>query len=493
MDMKTYFFGKRFLLTLVSFFLIAFVNAQSTKLVSQKKKGSGAVKVYTTAMNTSYRLSPVEDIQFNDAGDLIERKVFVFIDDSRFFQTMLGIGGAITDASAETFARMSADQQNEFLKAYYDAKDGIGYTLARTNMQSCDFSSGSYSYVTENDKDLKSFSIKHDEKYRIPLIKKAMAAAGKLTLYVSPWSPPAWMKDNKDMLHGGKLLPQYRQSWANFFVKYIREYEKRGIPVWGLSVQNEPLAVQTWESCIFTAEEERDFIKKYLGPTLQKSGMSSKKLIAWDHNRDFVYQRAQTILNDPAAAKFVWGIGYHWYETWTGGDMQFNNVKMVNDNFPQKNLLFTEGCAEEFSPERINEWSLGEKYGHSMIHDFNAGTVGWTDWNILLDEKGGPNHVGNFCMAPVHFDPAKGLEYTSAYYYIGHFSKFIRPGAKRINASSNRSDLLTTAFKNTDGSIAVVVMNNSDQKINYQLYMNGKEAQTSSLPHSISTLVFQPF
>jgi glucosylceramidase len=493
MDMKTYFFGKRFLLTLVSFFLIAFVNAQSTKLVSQKKKRSGAVKVYTTALNTSYRLSPVEDIQFNDAGDLIERKVFVFIDDSRFFQTMLGIGGAITDASAETFARMSADQQNEFLKAYYDAKDGIGYTLARTNMQSCDFSSGSYSYVTENDKDLKSFSIKHDEQYRIPLIKKAMAAAGKLTLYVSPWSPPAWMKDNKDMLHGGKLLPQYRQSWANFFVKYIREYEKRGIPVWGLSVQNEPLAVQTWESCIFTAEEERDFIKKYLGPTLQKSGMSSKKLIAWDHNRDFVYQRAQTILNDPAAAKFVWGIGYHWYETWTGGDMQFNNVKMVNDNFPQKNLLFTEGCAEEFSPERINEWSLGEKYGHSMIHDFNAGTVGWTDWNILLDEKGGPNHVGNFCMAPVHFDPAKGLEYTSAYYYIGHFSKFIRPGAKRINASSNRSDLLTTAFKNTDGSIAVVVMNNSDQKINYQLYMNGKEAQTSSLPHSISTLVFQPF
>lgn len=489
MIMKTDVFGRRFWITLVFFSFIAFVNAQSTKLV-QQKKGGGAVKVYTTALNTSYRLSPVEDIQFTGAGDLVERKVFVFVDDSRTFQTMLGIGGAITDASAETFARMSGAQQNEFLKAYYDPKNGIGYTLARTNMQSCDFSSGSYSYVTENDKELKSFSIKHDEQYRIPLIKKAMATAGKLTLYVSPWSPPAWMKDNKDMLHGGKLLPQYHQSWANFFVKYIREYEKRGIPVWGLSVQNEPLAVQTWESCIFTAEEERDFIKNHLGPTLQKNGLSSKKLIAWDHNRDFVYQRAQTILNDPAAAKFVWGIGYHWYETWTGGDMQFNNVKMVNDNFPQKNLLFTEGCAEEFKTERINEWGLGEKYGRSMINDFNAGTVGWTDWNILLDEKGGPNHVGNFCMAPVHFDPAKGIQYTSAYYYIGHFSKFIRPGAKRINASSNRTDLLTTAFKNTDGSIAVVVMNNSDQKIDYQLYMNGKGAQTSSLPHSITTLVF---
>jgi glucosylceramidase len=467
---------------IASFFL---ANAQSKKDGVDK-----TIKVYTTAANTSYRLSPVEELQFTNPDNFIERKVYVFVDDNHSFQTMLGIGGAITDASAETFARLTPDQQNELIKAYYDSKNGIGYTLARTNIQSCDFSSGSYSYVDENDKDLKSFNIKHDEQYRIPLMKKAMAAAGKLTLYVSPWSPSAWMKDNNDMLHGGKLLPQYRQSWANFFVKYIKEYEKRGIPVWGLSVQNEPLAVQTWESCVYTAEEERDFIKNYLGPTLQKNGMSSKKLIAWDHNRDFVYQRANTILSDPASAKFVWGIGYHWYETWTGGDMQFNNVKMVNDNFPSKNLIFTEGCAESFKAERINEWSLGEKYGYSMINDFNAGTVGWTDWNILLDEKGGPNHVGNFCFAPVHFDPAKGLIYTSSFYYIGHFSKFIRPGAKRINASTNRTSLLTTAFKNIDGSIAVVVMNNSDQKIEYELCMKNKVAKTVSLPHSISTLVF---
>jgi len=490
--MKTDFIKKflgRIALTGSSLLLLSVADGQSAKLVSQKK--SNSIKVYTTAENTSYKLSPVEDIQFSDAGNLVERQVFVFLDDSRTFQTMLGIGGAITDASAETFARLSPDQQNELLKAYYDSKNGIGYTLARTNMQSCDFSSGSYSYVDENDKDLKSFSIKHDEQYRIPLIKRAMATAGKLTLYVSPWSPPAWMKDNNDVLHGGKLLAQYEQAWANFYVKYIKELEKRGIPVWGLTVQNEPLAVQKWESCVFTAEGERDFIKNYLGPTLQKNGMSSKKLIAWDHNRDFVYQRANTILNDPAASKYVWGIGYHWYETWTGGDMQFNNVKMVNDNFPQKSLLFTEGCAENFKPGLINDWSLGEKYGRSMINDFNVGTVGWTDWNILLDEKGGPNHVGNFCMAPVHFDPAKGLQYTNAYYYIGHFSKFIRPGAKRINASSNRTDLLTTAFKNSDGSIAVVVMNGSDQKIEYQLYLKGKAAKTTALPHSITTLVFQ--
>lgn len=492
MKMKTSLLSRNFLMNLAmaaSFFLaLNFTNANAQP--PRKDKLLKTVKIYTTAENTSYRLSPVEEIPFMDPDALVEKKVFVFIDDSRSFQTMLGIGGAITDASAETFARLSAGQQNELIKAYYDAQNGIGYTLARTNMQSCDFSSGSYSYVSLNDKDLKTFSIKHDEQYRIPLIKKAMATAGKLTLYVSPWSPPAWMKDNNSVLHGGKLLPQFSQSWANFYVKYIKELEKHGIPVWGLSVQNEPLAVQTWESCIYTAEEERDFIKNYLGPTLQKNGMSSKKLIAWDHNRDFVYQRANTILTDPAAAKFVWGIGYHWYETWTGGDMQFNNVKMVNDNFPNKNLIFTEGCAETFKADRINEWSLGEKYGRSMINDFNAGTVGWTDWNILLDEQGGPNHVGNFCFAPVHFDPAKGLIYTSSYYYIGHFSKFIRPGAKRINASTNRTSLLTTAFKNTDGSIAVIVMNTGDQKIDYELCIGGKVAKTASLPHSISTLVF---
>jgi len=299
------------------------------------------------------------------------------------------------------------------------------------------------------------------------------------------------MKDNHDMLHGGKLLPAYRQSWANFYVKFIDAYEKEGIPVWGLTLQNEPLARQTWESCNYTAEEERDFIRDYLGPTLKAGGLAEKKLIAWDHNRDFVYQTASTVLNDPEAAKYVWGIGYHWYETWTGSSMLFNNVKMVNETFPDKNLIFTEGCAERFDTARLNVWSLGETYGHSMINDFNDGTVGWTDWNILLDEQGGPNHVGNFCFAPVHADTKKGeLYFTNSYYYIGHFSKFIRPGARRIISSSNRDNLQTTAFQNADGKISVVVMNQTAKAISYLLWMNGKAANMESLPHSISTLVF---
>jgi glucosylceramidase len=299
------------------------------------------------------------------------------------------------------------------------------------------------------------------------------------------------MKDNNNMLKGGKLLPQYRQAWANYYVKFIQAYEARNIPVWGLAVQNEPMATQRWESCIFTAEDERDFIKEYLGPTLAKNGMSSKRLIAWDHNRDLMYQRASTLHNDAAAAKYIWGIGFHWYETWTGGGMQFDNLKRVAEAFPAQSLIFTEGCAESFRPERINEWVLGEKYGRSIINDLNCGTVGWTDWNILLDDKGGPNHVGNFCFAPVHADASGKLVYTNAYYYLGHFSKFIRPQAKRIVSSSSRDKLLTTAFVNADGKIAVVVMNTSDEKITYHLWMDGQAAEVSALPRSIVTVVVE--
>jgi glucosylceramidase len=309
-------------------------------------------------------------------------------------------------------------------------------------------------------------------------------------LFASPWSPPAWMKSNNDMLHGGRLKPEYYSSWANYYVKFIKAYQSQGIPVWGLTVQNEPMAKQRWESCIYTAEEERDFIKNYLGPTLQKAGLGDKRLIAWDHNRDLMYQRASVIFKDPAASKFIWGIGFHWYETWTGGPMQFENLKLVSQAFPGKNLVFTEGCHEKFNIDSVNNWWLGEKYGYSMINDFNNGTVAWTDWNVLLDEKGGPNHVGNFCFAPIIGDTKNGkLIYTNAYYYIGHFSKFIQRGAKRISVSSSRAQLQATGFKNPDGSLVIVVMNSTEKKIPYHLWLNGKGAETECLPNSINTLM----
>jgi glucosylceramidase len=464
------------------------VNAQDNQPGSVATR---TVNVITTADSTDYRLTPTATLLFTLHGQPFENEPCIFVDPTRTFQSFIGIGGALTDAAAETFAKLSPGMQEQFLKACFDEKEGIGYSFARTPIHSSDFSSASYTYTEEGDKELNSFSVAHDEQFRIPFIKRSIAAAGgQLTLFVSPWSPPAWMKDNKNMLQGGKLLPEFYQSWADYFIKFIQAYEEHGIPVWGLTVQNEPMAKQTWESCMYTAEEERDFIKNFLGPTLQKYGLGHIKLIAWDHNRDLMYHRAATILSDPEAAQYVWGIGFHWYESWHGAAIP-ENVKRVAEAFPNTYLLLTEACNYPFNWDTFDQWKWGENYGLAMIHDFNNGASAWTDWNILLDETGGPNHVGNFCFAPVHADTHDNtLHFMNSYYYIGHFSKYIRPGAKRITCSSNRAQLLTTGFMNPNGSIAVIVMNPGATSVSYKLYLGDQTVETVSLPHSITTLLF---
>ncbi|RVU02441.1 glycosyl hydrolase [Mucilaginibacter limnophilus] len=456
-----------------------------------QNKAYNEVTVYTTAQNTDQRIAQTGKLTFTDKKQPLETEIAIFVDPQHTFQTVIGIGGALTDASAETYFKLPKAAQQEFLQAYYDKDKGIGYTWARTSINSTDFSSDTYTYVKDNDAELKSFNLAHDKKYKIPFIKAAtQAAGGTLPLFVSPWSPPAWMKTNNSMLKGGKLKPEFAANWANYYVKFIKGYEALGIPIFGLSVQNEPMATQTWESCIYTADEERDFIKNHLGPTLEKNGLGDKKMIAWDHNRDLAFHRASTILNDADAAKYVWGIGYHWYETWTGAGQNFQNIRLIKETFPNINLVFTEGCVEKFDLAKVNDWALGERYGTSLVNDFNNGTVAWTDWNILLDEKGGPNHVGNFCFAPIHADLRSGkLIYTNSYYYLGHFSKFVRPGAKRVVSSASRDVLSTTAFQNTDGSLAVVVLNTSDKSVPYMLWLNGRAAETTSQPHSITTLI----
>lgn len=451
------------------------------------------VKVYTTASNTDLRLTVTNNLEFIESPQPIESEVSVFVNPEKQYQTFIGIGGAITDASAEVFAKLPKDKQRELLNAYYDKEKGIGYSLIRTNIHSCDFSSGSYTYVDEGDKDLKTFTIEHDKQFRIPLIKKANEiAGGSLLLYASPWSPPAFMKDNNNMLKGGKLLPEYAQSWANYYTKFIKAYESEGIPVWGITLQNEPMATQKWESCIYTAEEERDFLKNFLGPTMHREGFADKKIIVWDHNRDLINHRANTIFQDPEASKYAWGLGFHWYESWAGGEEMYDNVRNVYESFPDKPLIFTEGCAESFRPDGYQTWKNAERYGRSMINDFNNGTVGWTDWNILLDERGGPNHVENFCFAPMHADTKTGeLIYTPSYYYIGHFSKFIRPDAKRVSTVSSRSHLLSTSFMNKDGNTVTVVMNQSDLEIRYKLFVGTTSAVEVVIPaHAIQSLVY---
>lgn len=450
------------------------------------------VQVFNTAENTKLKLTPSANKVFKQASQPLETEVSIFVNPNKSFQTFMGIGGAITDASSEVFATLPKDKQEEFLKAYFSLEEGIGYTLARTHIHSCDFSKGSYTYVSDEDKELKTFNIDHDQRFRIPLIKKATAmAGGKLPLYVSPWSPPAFMKTNKSMLQGGKLLPEFNEAWALYYTKFIKAYEKEGLPIWGLTIQNEPMATQRWESCIYTAEEERDFLKNHLGPTLEKEGLGDKKIIVWDHNRDLIVNRANTIFDDPEAAKYAWGIGFHWYETWTGGEPMFTSLGNIKEAYPSKNLVFTEGCNEKFDAKKYQYWPNAERYGRSMINDFNQGTVAWTDWNILLDETGGPNHVMNLCFAPIHSDTKTGeLIYTPTYYYIGHFSKFIRPNAKRISTVSSRSVLQSTSFLNENGKMVTVVMNPTDEKISYKLYIGTKAVSEEILPHAMQTLVY---
>ncbi|MFA7421716.1 MAG: glycoside hydrolase family 30 protein [Melioribacteraceae bacterium] len=483
-------------LSVIIFLTISMIGCSTQKeLLTTKNSVSfegKSLAVYTTVDSSNLRISLTNKLEFQKSKQPLETEICVFVNPDKSFQEFLGIGAAITDASAEVFAKLSPEKQNEFLTAHFNNQKGIGYSLLRTTIHSSDFSSGSYTYVSNENKDLSTFNIQHDKTYRIPLIKQAIAkAGGKLTLYASPWSPPAFMKDTKNMLRGGKLLPDYFEPWAMYFTKFIKAYEAEGIPVWGITVQNEPMATQKWESCIYTAEEERDFLKNYLGPVMEREGLGNKKIIVWDHNRDLINHRVNTILSDPGAAKYAWGVGFHWYETWAGGVPMFENVGEVKKAFPNTNLIFTEGCAESFDSTHYNYWPNAERYGRSMINDFNNGTVGWTDWNILLDEKGGPNHVENFCFAPVHADTRTGeLIYTPSYYYIGHFSKFIQPGAKRISTVASRSHLLTTSFLNKDGRIATVVMNQSNLKINYKLYVGSNAAQVEILPHSIQTLVY---
>ena len=448
------------------------------------------LSVYTTAKDTNQKLSLTDTLSFKPATQNPETDVAVYVNPNNTYQSFLGFGGAITDASAETFAKLSSKKKAEFLKAYYDKKDGIGYSLLRTTIHSSDFASGSHTYIEEGDKELKTFNIKHDKKYRLPMLKAAIkAAGGEITTYASPWSAPAFMKDTNNMLQGGKLLPEYNHAWALYYTKFIKAYEKEGIPIWGITIQNEPMAKQTWESMIYTADEERDFLKNHLGPVMKKEGLGDKKIIVWDHNRDLIVHRVNTIMSDPEAAKYVWGVGFHWYETWAGGKPMYGNVAEVHNAYPNLNLLVTEATVEKFNAERYHYWPNAERYGDSIINDFNTGAVAWTDWNILLNNTGGPNHVGNFCFAPIHENNGE-LIYTPTYYYIGHFSKFIRPDAKRVSAVPSRSVLQTTSWMNTNNQLVTIVMNSTDAAVNYRLYIGDIETTVNIPAHAMQTLVY---
>jgi glucosylceramidase len=423
----------------------------------------------------------------------VETDISVFVDTSKRFQAIFGFGGAVTDATADLYARLKPAAKKAFITACFDPREGLGYTIMRTSINSSDFGTDTYTYVKDGDKSLASFDIGHDLKNRIPLLREGLAAArgygSEMRVIATPWSAPAWMKANKTMLKGGKLLPEYREAWAQYYVEFIQAYEKAGVPIWGLSVQNEPMATQTWESMLYTAEDETRFLGDYLGPTLKSAGLGGKKILVWDHNRDLLPQRAGHILSDPKARPYIWGVAYHWYETWAGGAPMHANVAAVHEAYPDVPLLMTEGCIEKYDATRLQDWANGERYGSQMIADLNAGCAGWVDWNLLLDMRGGPNHKNNFCFAPLHASDDGELVFTPIYSAIAHISRHFKPQARRISAASSRSVLETTAFRNPDGSIAVVVLNKTEEAQKYRLFIDKVEVTVDIPARAIQTVL----
>jgi len=441
------------------------------------------VRIIQTARDTKDRLTEkgVYALKKDKA-----RGTVLSLNAANSYQKIVGFGGAFTEAAAYTFYRMEPSKREEILRKYFDTQEGIGYSIGRVHIHSCDFSLSNYTYIEDNDKELNTFDISHEDQWTIPFIKAAINTRnGDINLLASPWSPPAWMKTNNDMNNGGQLLPQFRESWAQYYVKYIKAMKKKGFNICAITVQNEPAAIQTWDSCIYSAEEEGAFVKDYLGPILEKEGLSDIKIYIWDHNRDIIVERAICSLSDPEAAKYIYGVANHWYVS-----EDFENLSKVHELYPDKHIMFTEGCQE--GGVHLGSWLTGERYGRNMIGDFNNWQEGWLDWNLILDETGGPNHVGNLCDAPIIADTkTQEIHYNSSYYYIGQFSKYVKPGAVRIQVDSNIDTVLQhVGFINEDGTIVLIVMNETDSAMGFNAG-NGEKYVGHELPaHSIATLVF---
>jgi glucosylceramidase len=414
--------------------------------------------------------------------EVSDEKTHVNVDTSETYQTWMGFGGALTESATYTLDQLPEEKKESILKAYYDKEKGLGYTMGRLHIASCDFSLENYDYIEENDETLETFNMDREEKWVLPTLRRAQEIAGEpLTLVASPWSPSAWMKTNGERNNGGKLKKEYYTLWAQFIARYLKEMQKKGFEIEAITVQNEPAATQTWDSCEYTAEEEAEMVK-VLSRVFKEEGITVN-IIIWDHNRDIIFERADTVLSDTEANKAVWGVGNHWYMS-----EDFEELSKVHDKYPDKHMIFTEGCIE--GGVQLGAWHTGERYARNIMGDMNNWLEGFLDWNIVLDEQGGPNHVGNYCDAPIIADTKeKVAHYNSSYYFIGHLSKYIRPGAQRVDVSLSGNDLSVVAFKNEDGSLITVLLNETDQASDLVLSLD-KEAAAVHVPaHSITTVV----
>ena len=439
----------------------------------------------------------------------------LYINQNKRLQTISGFGGAFTEASASLLNQLGGENREKILRAYF-AKEGANYSLARTHMNSCDFSLSNYSYTpVENDLNLEHFSVKEDQDDLIPMIKEAMAISEDgFRLFASPWTAAPWMKDNNSWV-GGKLLPKYYDTWALFFSKYVDAYKAEGINIWGFTVENEPHGNgNNWESMIYSPEEMTNFVQNHLGPKLEADGKGDLIILGYDQNREGLNEWVDEMYKDEASSKYFDGTAIHWYESTY--DFFPKALQYAHEKAPNKYLIQTEACVDDEIPVWKNDawywkkeatdwgytWREEEKkylhpkyapvnrYARDIIGCLNNWVDGWVDWNMVLDKQGGPNWKKNWCIAPVIVDPEKDEVYfTPLYYVMAHFSKFIRPGAKIIEVTNSDPALMVAAAENPDTSISVVVFNEGKTEKSYTLELGEYKKIISIEAQAIQTVV----
>ena len=413
----------------------------------------------------------LENVDFFKDADIV-------LNEKSLTNNVLGFGGAITEASGYCYKNLSEEEKKNFINSIKLSN----YTFFRLPIGSSDFSLSSYSYSVK--KDLSDFTIKRDLEYIIPLLKDIMAVTPNIKLLASPWSPPKFMKTTNLLVLGGKLKEKYRKLYAEYISKYILEYKKLGIDIDYITPQNEPGAVQVWESCLYSAEEEKEFIRDYLFPTFKENNIETK-IIIYDHNKDKLLKRALDIYEDESLLKMTSGLGFHNY---TGN--YFEKLTEFKNCFPEKLLIHTEGCVGFSKFKEGDEIKNAEYYLYDLIGDLNSGTNGYIDWNILLDEKGGPNHKKNYCNSPIMVRENK-LYKNLCYFYISHVTRFIHPNAKKIEIISKLDGLDITSFKNEDGEIIIVILNKTNSDYNFKLNVLDNTFSDTSYAHSIKTYILK--
>mmetsp|Transcript_20692 Transcript_20692/g.45414 ORF Transcript_20692/g.45414 Transcript_20692/m.45414 type:complete len:714 (-) Transcript_20692:200-2341(-) len=385
------------------------------------------------------------------------------VDSTVKYQEFIGFGGAFTEAAAINWRKMTEEDQAKIIHLYFadPSEGGHGYTMGRVPIGSCDFSPDSYSFDNvPDDVDLTAFdkTVAHDEKSgMLPMIRAALKTAEarghKMQIYASPWSPPAWMKlpieGAPSMLHSAGpngLNPKFQRTWAKFFSAFIDAYRARGVDLWGITVQNEPENNATWEGCLYTPEFQAEFVRDHLGPVMH-SEQPGVKIFGFDHNKDNVAKWAQVLYADPGARKYLDGLAVHWY-----GGLNTDHLETTHEIAPEKSILASEACncnGVVYKNEAESWWSRAEDLALDILEDFRFWVIGWTDWNLVLSHTGGPNKVNNTCDANIICDPHEKMGMgtvilQASYYYMGHFSRFIPPGSRRIALTNSVAGAVPT-------------------------------------------------